>query len=561
MGSVWHSVNIVFFGDLRDTEVERLNEQVWREVMEILFAMTVFREEFNLYFLFLVTVLLLIKSHHWLAQKRYFILASTTIGMFIKYGLLMGEIYMEGRFNNKAMCLFYLELVQDLLHLSLYLLFFFIIFMHYGLPIHLVRELYETSRNFKNRITDFLRYRRLTSNMNERFANASAEELTRDSTCIVCREDMGEAKKLPCGHLFHIHCLRQWLERQNTCPTCRAPVLPVEDEPPTEDQPNGDEMQAEEGDFAPQNVHDDGDGEHNSTSEPTAPNPTNWREMQAATTMAAANYGPSFILPILAHGYPIWYPVLFPYGPVAQLSGQQTLDSQNENVRQQDNVTRSLGSGTYAPVVVTATGNQLQHDIMIIQRWIWKHTMTQTAELILQLHQNAMQSWSAARESTSRFDVSNSSLQRREEEDQSQRYADSVILPVQNDAQLAFLKGVSEILRRHLHRCLELQHQMSAMITEVTEPLLPIPGVTMDQLLSVPVDTGERTVDPGSVQHLHRQNEATGDCQHQSSEINGMGMAVVHSDLLSLSINPLYNSSSSSSIEEKTDSTTDSETS
>lgn len=26
-------------------------------------------------------------------------------------------------------------------------------------------------------------------------------------------------KKLPCGHIFHFHCLRSWLERQQTCPT------------------------------------------------------------------------------------------------------------------------------------------------------------------------------------------------------------------------------------------------------------------------------------------------------------------------------------------------------
>lgn len=48
-----------------------------------------------------------------------------------------------------------------------------------------------------------------------------------DATCIICREEMTAAKKLACGHLFHIHCLRSWLERQQTCPTCRAPVLPT----------------------------------------------------------------------------------------------------------------------------------------------------------------------------------------------------------------------------------------------------------------------------------------------------------------------------------------------
>jgi len=52
-----------------------------------------------------------------------------------------------------------------------------------------------------------------------------------DATCIICREEMATAKKLLCGHLFHVHCLRSWLERQNTCPTCRALVDPSENRP------------------------------------------------------------------------------------------------------------------------------------------------------------------------------------------------------------------------------------------------------------------------------------------------------------------------------------------
>ena len=49
-----------------------------------------------------------------------------------------------------------------------------------------------------------------------------------DATCIICREEMTTAKKLLCGHLFHVHCLRSWLERQHTCPTCRAPIIPAD---------------------------------------------------------------------------------------------------------------------------------------------------------------------------------------------------------------------------------------------------------------------------------------------------------------------------------------------
>ena len=76
-----------------------------------------------------------------------------------------------------------------------------------------VRDLYWTFRNFRNRVADFLRYRRVTANMDERFPDATGDDLARaDGLCIICREDLGgaggRAKRLPCNHVFHLHCLR-----------------------------------------------------------------------------------------------------------------------------------------------------------------------------------------------------------------------------------------------------------------------------------------------------------------------------------------------------------------
>jgi hypothetical protein len=74
-----------------------------------------------------------------------------------------------------------------------------------------IRDLYMTFRNFRNRITDFLRFRQVTARM-DRFPDATSEDLARcDGICIICREEMvaaGLNKKLHCGHVFHLHCLR-----------------------------------------------------------------------------------------------------------------------------------------------------------------------------------------------------------------------------------------------------------------------------------------------------------------------------------------------------------------
>lgn len=57
------------------------------------------------------------------------ILATTTISTFVKYVFYVVDMVMEGQWERKAVYTFYLELIRDLLHLSMYLLFFFVIFL------------------------------------------------------------------------------------------------------------------------------------------------------------------------------------------------------------------------------------------------------------------------------------------------------------------------------------------------------------------------------------------------------------------------------------------------
>lgn len=64
-----------------------------------------------------------------LLYLRYMILATTTVSTFVKYVFYVSDMLMEGQWEKKPVYTFYLELIRDLLHLSMYLCFFLVIFM------------------------------------------------------------------------------------------------------------------------------------------------------------------------------------------------------------------------------------------------------------------------------------------------------------------------------------------------------------------------------------------------------------------------------------------------
>lgn len=148
------------------------------------------------------------------------------------------------------------DIISDFFKLVLYLTFFCILCVFYGMPIHIIRDVALTIRSFYKRITDFMKYRHATRDMNQRYPDATENDLGGEEVCIICREtlrpwqrtgsgDLAEQagtqdtdaderlrpKKLPCGHILHLACLRSWLERQQNCPTCRQPVITTSPNP------------------------------------------------------------------------------------------------------------------------------------------------------------------------------------------------------------------------------------------------------------------------------------------------------------------------------------------
>lgn len=69
---------------------------------------------------------------------EFIILTSEVFRYALKYALSMVALCMEGRWESKGTYVFYLELMIDMLHLFVYVVFFVIVMSNYGLPLHLV---------------------------------------------------------------------------------------------------------------------------------------------------------------------------------------------------------------------------------------------------------------------------------------------------------------------------------------------------------------------------------------------------------------------------------------
>ncbi len=279
----------IYFGDLREAEIELLIEKGKYVFIETCFALTIFRNELSSPVIAMFGALIFIKLLHKLSKCRleyleqimpvpvftqcrvgfllgtliaidacgaYFSLTYImkhgrsvlilfgfefglqlvyAVNLSVRFAINIVDTMMPNGLPTRGLYMMLTDLLCEVVKLGTYVAFFCLVFKHYGLPIHILRDVYAAYISFYRKFVSFVKYLRLTHNLNSRFPDATPEEIAAAGACLVCREEMDGSglpgvagngnKKLPCGHVFHLDCLRMWLQHQQACPLCRLAHL------------------------------------------------------------------------------------------------------------------------------------------------------------------------------------------------------------------------------------------------------------------------------------------------------------------------------------------------
>ena len=239
----------IFLGTLREQELDRLYDNSRYAVTETCLALTIFREELSVRLATLFTALLFLKSFHWLCEARleflemqdavdssisrlaytrifllmaslaavdtafvfasvfvsfdgsgifkpsawllfgfeFLVLCISATATFLRFMLHLLERRARGTMPSKAALVMILDFMTDGAKLGAYLAFFVTLFIYYGLPLHIARDLYLSIRGLTSKIDKFRKYRTIMRHLDTSFPDATPEEVAAlpDQICII----------------------------------------------------------------------------------------------------------------------------------------------------------------------------------------------------------------------------------------------------------------------------------------------------------------------------------------------------------------------------------------
>lgn len=112
----------------------------------------------------------------------------------------------------------------------------------FRMPIMLIKDVLWDFLTLYQNVTSLWKIWRNNKQLDDKLPTMTHEELKEtDNICIVCMDELlpksetqhrhnnidakYKPKRLPCGHVLHLYCLKNWMERSQTCPICRLAVF------------------------------------------------------------------------------------------------------------------------------------------------------------------------------------------------------------------------------------------------------------------------------------------------------------------------------------------------
>lgn len=138
-----------------------------------------------------------------------------------------------------------IDISSALLTAISYVCFIYLLTIHsrLSLPLSMLQGTYSSLRKAWVQVSQLLSLIESSKRLDTQLPNATKEDLEKsDNSCLICLDDMYSVeeyhrlfkkpqaprrvpKKLQCNHILHMGCLKEWLERSDSCPLCRRKVF------------------------------------------------------------------------------------------------------------------------------------------------------------------------------------------------------------------------------------------------------------------------------------------------------------------------------------------------
>lgn len=138
---------------------------------------------------------------------------------------------LEGKFMYERIIDIFTRFMKTILHALLLIPF--------KMPIMLIKDVLLDYVTLHQNARSLWKTWRNNKQLDDKLPTVTQEQMQNvDNMCIICMDELvpedegsghhseaNKPKKLPCGHVLHLYCLKNWMERSQTCPICRLAVF------------------------------------------------------------------------------------------------------------------------------------------------------------------------------------------------------------------------------------------------------------------------------------------------------------------------------------------------